>query len=131
MIYVNLIIVIIQNELSEDVGLFSRAIRAGDCLAMLVEFFYSNRQMEEAYKYLQEMEDRRIQLHPYLDADVIDSVYRAVGHKAGGAKKGPKAASKANNSAQGQSQLNFILFVVISAVIIIIISYYIDCVMYH
>ena len=32
-----------------------RAIRAGDCLGMLVEFFYANRQMEEAYKYLREV----------------------------------------------------------------------------
>ena len=33
----------------------NRAIRAGDCLGMLVEFFYANRQMEEAYKYLREV----------------------------------------------------------------------------
>jgi hypothetical protein len=46
------------------------AIRAGDCLAMLVEYYHGAKQMNEAYNYLQEMESRRIQLHPYLDAEV-------------------------------------------------------------
>lgn len=46
------------------------AIRAGDCLAMLVEYYHGQRRMEDAYQYLQEMEQRRIQPHPYLDAEV-------------------------------------------------------------
>ena len=36
------------------------------------------------------MEERRIQLHPYLDAEIIEAVYRAVGVKAGGARKAVK-----------------------------------------
>eukprot|EP01036_Dinobryon_divergens_P023346 gene23346-31680_t len=84
------------NELLED-PMLEEAIRAGDCLGMLVEFFYANRQMDEAYKYLREMEERRIQLHPYLDAEIIDAVYRAVGAKAGSG-----GARKAANTAKGK-----------------------------
>ena len=35
-----------QNNLEE-------AIRAGDCLAMLVEYYHANKQYQEAYQYLQ------------------------------------------------------------------------------
>ena len=45
------------------------------------------------------MEERRIQLHPYLDAEIIDAVYRAVGAKAGGAGGG---ARKTANTAKGK-----------------------------
>ena len=64
-------------SLLEDPSI-EEAIRAGDVLAMLVEHFYENKQMREAHKYLMEMERRNIQLHPYLDAVVIDTVFRAV-----------------------------------------------------
>lgn len=43
--------------------LLHRAIRAGDCLGMLVEFFYANQQMDEAYKYLREVLSR---IHTYI-----------------------------------------------------------------
>jgi len=56
------------------------AIRAGDCLAMLVEHYYAQKQMQDAYTYLQDMESRNIQLHPYVDAEIIEDIYRAVGH---------------------------------------------------
>ncbi|KAJ1408062.1 hypothetical protein B484DRAFT_403632, partial [Ochromonadaceae sp. CCMP2298] len=48
------------------------AIRAGDCLAMLVEHYHASKNYSEAYTHLQEMEARRIQPHPYLDAEVIE-----------------------------------------------------------
>jgi Ran GTPase-activating protein (RanGAP) involved in mRNA processing and transport len=55
------------------------AIRAGDCIAMLVEHFHDRNQMREAYSYIKEMEDRKIALHPYIDAEVLNAVYKAVG----------------------------------------------------
>jgi len=55
------------------------AIRSGDCYAMLVEYFYSKRSFREAYGYLQEMEDRRIPLNPYLESSIIDDILKAVG----------------------------------------------------
>jgi intraflagellar transport protein 140 len=59
--------------------LLEEAIRAGDCLAMLVEHFHSKGRMREAYTYLQEMEERKIAVHPYVDAEVLSEVYKAVG----------------------------------------------------
>jgi len=58
--------------------------------------------MEEAYKYLHEMEERRIQLHPFLDADIIEEVFRAVGVK--GSSKGGPQGKKGDRA--GQSSKN-------------------------
>lgn len=55
------------------------AIRIGDCLAMLVEFFHAAGKMKEAYGYMKQMTDRNILLHPYIDASIIEEVYKAVG----------------------------------------------------
>lgn len=55
------------------------AIRAGDCLAMLVEHYHDLGQMNEAYNYIKEMEDRKIALHPYVDAEVLANVMKSVG----------------------------------------------------
>jgi intraflagellar transport protein 140 len=55
------------------------AIRIGDCLAMLVEFFHANGKMREAFGYMKQMTDKNIQLNPYLDSTIIEEVYKAVG----------------------------------------------------
>jgi len=55
------------------------AIRVGDCLAMLVEHFHHTGDMRRAYQYMLDMKERRILLHPYIDAEVLDDVHRAVG----------------------------------------------------
>ena len=47
--------------------LLEEAIRAGDCLAMLVEHFYSRGKMREAYACLKDFETRRIAAGPYVD----------------------------------------------------------------
>jgi hypothetical protein len=57
------------------------AIRVGDCLAMLVEYFHSIGNMKKSYQYLCSMKERRILLHPYIDAEVLDDVSRAVGKR--------------------------------------------------
>lgn len=59
--------------------IIEEAIRSGDCYAMLVEYFHSRGMYKEAYQYLQEMEDKKIPLHPYVDAAIIDKVFKAVG----------------------------------------------------
>lgn len=64
--------------------MLEEAIRAGDCLAMLVEHFYDCGKMREAYNYLKEMEDRKIALHPYVDAEVLEAVFKAVGKSVSG-----------------------------------------------
>ena len=55
------------------------AIRAGDCLAMLVEHYHGAGRMEDAYEHLRDMESRSIALHPYVDAQILEEVFRAVG----------------------------------------------------
>ena len=55
------------------------AIRAGDCLAMLVEHYHGAGRMEDAYEHLRDMESRNIALHPYVDAQILEEVFRAVG----------------------------------------------------
>ena len=55
------------------------AIRVGDCMAMLVEHFHEEGDMKQAYHYMQDMKFRNILMHPYIDAQVLDDVHRAVG----------------------------------------------------
>jgi intraflagellar transport protein 140 len=55
------------------------AIRVGDCLGMLVEHFHQVGDMKRSYQYMVDMKERRILLHPYIDAQVLDDVHRAVG----------------------------------------------------
>lgn len=55
------------------------AIRVGDCLGMLVEHFHQTGDMKQSYHFMVDMKERRILLHPYIDAVVLDEVHRAVG----------------------------------------------------
>jgi hypothetical protein len=57
------------------------AIRVGDCLAMLVEYFHSIGDMKRSYQAMCSMKERRILLHPYIDAEVLDDVSRALGQR--------------------------------------------------
>lgn len=82
----NTMVSICQSLLTEPT--LEEAIRAGDCLAMLVEYFHGSRQMQDAYRYLREMEERQIQLHPYVDAEIIEEVFKAVGATLGGGSSG-------------------------------------------
>lgn len=55
------------------------AIRVGDCLAMLVEHFHSAGNMKLSYQYMLDMKERGILLDPYIDAEVLEDVHRALG----------------------------------------------------
>lgn len=72
-----LMVDICENLLSEPQ--LESAIRVGDCLAMLVEYFYDSGDMKRSYKYMRDMQDRRILLHPYIDEEVINSVHKSLG----------------------------------------------------
>ena len=52
------------------------AIRVGDVFAVLVEYFYMQRNMEQAFRLIENMRQRGIVLAPFLDADLITTVYR-------------------------------------------------------
>jgi len=55
------------------------AIRVGDGFALLIEFYYAQRNMEQAYRLIEKMRERHIILNPYLDQDMINNIYQAVG----------------------------------------------------
>lgn len=52
------------------------AIRVGDVFAVLVEYYYMQRNMEQAFRLIENMRQRGIVLAPFLDADLINTVYR-------------------------------------------------------
>ena len=78
--------------------MLEEAIRAGDCLAMLVEYFHGTGRMQEAYTHLKDMESRNIALHPYVDAQILEEVFKAVGVKDNGGGGGSKTNKQASNS---------------------------------
>lgn len=67
--------------------MLEEAIRAGDCVAMLVEHFHSKGRMRDAYAYIQDMEERRNPVHPYIDAAILQDIYKAVGRAPGGGEE--------------------------------------------
>jgi hypothetical protein len=72
--------------------MLEEAVRAGDCLAMLVEHFHDAGDLRGAYRYIQEMEGRGIAVHPYIDAEVLDAVMKVAPSKGNrrGSKQGPR-----------------------------------------
>ena len=55
------------------------AIRVGDVYALMVEWFYSQRQMEQAHQLVEKMRGRGIILSPYLDSEMVQTIYGAMG----------------------------------------------------
>lgn len=55
------------------------AIRIGDVYALLVEYHFRAANMQEAFDLVQQMRERRIFLHPYLEQGLVDQIHRAVG----------------------------------------------------
>ena len=55
------------------------AIRVGDVYALMVEWFYSQRQMEQAHVLVEQMRGRGIILSPYLDQEMVHAIYGAMG----------------------------------------------------
>jgi intraflagellar transport protein 140 len=80
------------------------AIRIGDLLGMLIEHFYHENNMQEAYHYLREMEDRKIQPFPYVEASIVHDIYRAVGVNRGGGGGGGGGESQKSNKAGEESK---------------------------
>ena len=54
------------------------AIRVGDVYALMIEWFYSQRQMEQAHTLVEKMRGRGIILSPYLDAEMVQAIYGAM-----------------------------------------------------
>jgi len=54
-------------------------IRVGDVYALMVEYYHSTGDMANGYSHIQRMRDAKIILSPYLDREMIESIFRAVG----------------------------------------------------
>jgi len=55
------------------------AVRVGDVFALLIEFYHSQGNMQQAYVLIEKMRERKIILNPYLDSQLIEQVYTAMG----------------------------------------------------
>lgn len=56
------------------------AIRLGDVFAQLIEYQMNKQQnVEKAYEYLEKMQKKKIIVTPYLDAALIEKIYRGMG----------------------------------------------------
>lgn len=64
---------LLQDPMIED------AIRSGDCYALLIEHSYSVGNYQDSYQYIKEMKEKNIQLQPYVDREILEAVYKAVG----------------------------------------------------
>mmetsp|Transcript_30722 Transcript_30722/g.68056 ORF Transcript_30722/g.68056 Transcript_30722/m.68056 type:complete len:1411 (+) Transcript_30722:34-4266(+) len=54
-------------------------IRVGDVFALMIEYWYEQRNALEAYKLIEQMRGRNIILSPYLDQRMVEEVYKALG----------------------------------------------------
>ena len=79
------------------------AVRSGDCLAMLVEHFFSRGKLREAYGFIQEMERRKVPPQPYVDAEILEQVYRASGVDKASRGGASAAAGAAGGGGQASS----------------------------
>jgi len=66
------------HELLEQIDVES-AIRVGDVYALMVEWFYAQHQMDQAYSLIEKMRARSIILSPYLDQEMVQAICTAVG----------------------------------------------------
>eukprot|EP01029_Cantina_marsupialis_P023024 TRINITY_DN5683_c0_g1_i1.p1 TRINITY_DN5683_c0_g1~~TRINITY_DN5683_c0_g1_i1.p1 ORF type:complete len:1397 (+),score=419.46 TRINITY_DN5683_c0_g1_i1:393-4193(+) len=55
------------------------ALRQGDVFALLIEFYYSQHNYEQALRLIELMKQRRIILGPYLDRAMVSQIYQAMG----------------------------------------------------
>ena len=55
------------------------ALRVGDVYALMVEWYHSQGQMQEAYALVESMRARGIIVSPYLDHEMIQDIHDAVG----------------------------------------------------
>lgn len=81
------------------------AIRVGDVFALLIYFYAQQRAMTDAHALVEAMRVRGILLDPFLDAALIEDIYRSVGvdpHAAGVLGGGGGAGGGADDGGIGE-----------------------------
>jgi hypothetical protein len=51
-----------------------QAVRVGDVFALLVEFYHSQGNMQQAYVLIEKMQERKIIINPYLDTELVTTL---------------------------------------------------------
>lgn len=59
--------------------MIEESIRAGDCYALLIEHYHGVGNFQEADVLIKEMKERGIQVQAFIDKEVLEEVYKAVG----------------------------------------------------
>lgn len=103
-----------QNVVSLCEGLLQdpnieEAVRLGDIFALLVEYLSLKGHYEDAYRYLQSMQDRGITpLQSYIDPQVLSTVLKALGLSAVGSanKRRTSAAGAETVQSRGENKFN-------------------------
>lgn len=54
-------------------------VRAGDIFALMIEYWYSQSNMQQAYQLIEAMRSRGIIISPYVDAQTVETIYRGMG----------------------------------------------------
>ena len=60
-----------------------QAIRVGDCFALLIEYYYGEKRMDDAFYMMENMKDRGIVLKPYLEMNMMSDICESVGKNVG------------------------------------------------
>ena len=55
------------------------AIRSGDCYALLIEYYFSENNFEQGFTYIQQMEQRGIEIAPYVEKRILNEIYSRMG----------------------------------------------------
>jgi len=55
------------------------AVQVGDVFALLIEYFYSIQDHQQAMQQIDKMRSRRIAIGPYLDQGMVDDIYKHMG----------------------------------------------------
>jgi len=58
-----------------------QAIRIGDAYAMLVEYHFKAGNVHDAFELVNQMRQRHIVLHPYLEQTLLEQIHRGVGEE--------------------------------------------------
>lgn len=87
----------------------SAAVRVGDVYALLIEFAYSTKDTEEAFRLIGKMREEGIPLHYYLDKRIVEGIHKAMGvpmpESAAAAKDSAGAAGGGDNASPPEEDI--------------------------
>lgn len=58
---------------------FQEGVKVGDILALLAEYYHSQRQFDKAYAVVGQMKQRRLNITYYVDTKKLTEIYKGAG----------------------------------------------------